>query len=167
METYTPWSKIPDSYHVSQFIKIFLASMWKCWYPIPWWHDREVWAPRFCIFISTSGETRPIFFFFLSFIYLFIFVCSALGHQWCAWAFSSCGEQGLLSRGVWASHCGDFSCGAQALGWAGSAIVVHRRSCPGACGIFLDQGSKPVSCIGRWILYHWITREVHVWGKLS
>ena len=36
----------------------------------------------------------PFFFFkFIYFIYLFL---AALGLRCCAWAFSSCGEQGLL-----------------------------------------------------------------------
>ena len=38
--------------------------------------------------------------------YLFLV---ALGLGCCAQAFSSCGEQGLLSScGAWASHCGGF-----------------------------------------------------------
>ena len=45
---------------------------------------------------------------------------------------------------LWASHCDGFSCcGAQTLGCVGSAAVAHRLSCPGACRIFLDQGSNP------------------------
>lgn len=66
---------------------------------------------------------------------------SALLH----WAFSSCGESGLLviaaqgllvvvaslvaERGVWNI-------------WT-SVVVVHRLSFPMACGIFPDQGLKP------------------------
>ena len=55
------------------------------------------------------------------------------------WAFSSCGKQGLLSCGVWASHCGGFSC------WqsTGSVVVVLRLSCPVAHEIFPDHGSNP------------------------
>ena len=49
-------------------------------------------------------------------------------------------------------------CRAGALGHGGSVAVVHRLTCPVACGIFLDQGSIP--CIGRRILNHWITRGV-------
>ena len=42
--------------------------------------------------------------------------------------------------------CGLFSCcGAQALGMQTSVVVVHGHCCPAACGIFLDQGSNPVS----------------------
>ena len=51
---------------------------------------------------------------FLNFI-LFLFGCSVslLLHR----LFCSCSEQGLLSSyGAGASHCGGFSCGAQALG---------------------------------------------------
>ena len=45
-------------------------------------------APRlhYCFFLS--------FFFFYKFIYLFIL--AALGLRCCAWAFSGCGERGLL-----------------------------------------------------------------------
>ena len=50
----------------------------------------------------------------------FVFL-TVLGLPCCAWAFSSCSEQGLLSScGAWASHCGGFSrCGARALGLLG------------------------------------------------
>ena len=65
-------------------------------------------------------------------------------------AFSSCGEQGLLSGyGAWDSHCGGFSCfGAWALVHDGSVAVAHGLSCPAACGIFLDQGLN--SCPLHW-----------------
>ena len=60
----------------------------------------------------------------------------------CMWAFSSCGEQGLLlTCSAQASLCGGFSCcGAWALGHVGSVVVVRGRSCPAASGSFLDQG---------------------------
>ena len=32
--------------------------------------------------------------------------------------------------------------------------MAHRLSCSAAHGIFLDQGSTHISCIGRQILYH-------------
>ena len=36
-------------------------------------------------------------FFLIDFIYLCMYVCmAALGLHYCAWAFSSCGERGLL-----------------------------------------------------------------------
>ena len=49
-----------------------------------------------------------------------------LGLPQCAWAFSTCGEQGLLSScGAWASQCSGFSCAAQVLGtWA--SVVAAR-----------------------------------------
>ena len=64
------------------------------------------------------------------------------------WAFSSCGEQGLLSGYVArASHGGGggggFSCGAGALDTQALVVVMHKLSCPEACGIFLDPGSNP------------------------
>ena len=57
-------------------------------------------------------------------------------------AFSSCGEQGLLSCcDAQASYCGGFSCcGAQAQELCPSGLVV-----PAACGIFPDQGLNPGS----------------------
>ena len=57
------------------------------------------------------------------FVYLFLAV---LGLRCCAWAFSSCGELGLLFVVAQASHRGGFSCcGARALGvWA--SVVVAR-----------------------------------------
>lgn len=35
----------------------------------------------------------------------------------------------------------------------------HRLSYSSACGIFLDQASNCVTCIGRWFLNYWATRE--------
>ena len=52
---------------------------------------------------------------------LFMYLSSAVvGFPFCAQAFSSCREWGLLpSHGVWASHCSGSSCGARPLGtWA-------------------------------------------------
>ena len=65
-----------------------------------------------------------LFSFFINlFIYLFL---AALGLRCCAWAFFSCGEQGLLCCGARASHCGGFSCcGARALG-AQASVAVAR-----------------------------------------
>ena len=85
----------------------------------------------------TTSHFPPIFWwlwtclFFKSCIYLFLavlgFPCFLLG------LCSSCGMR--------ASRYGGLSyCRAQALGCArGLVVVVHRLSCPVACGIFLDQ----------------------------
>ena len=51
-----------------------------------------------------------VFVLFLAALGLFVLFSAALGLRCCAWAFSNCGEQGLLSNcGVGASHCGGFS----------------------------------------------------------
>ena len=77
------------------------------------------------------------FFFFQNKFYLFL---AALGLRCCVRAFSSHG----LRCGVWASHCGGFSCfGARSLGALASVVVAHGLSCSVACGIFPDQGSNP------------------------
>ena len=99
----------------------------------------------------------------------------ALGLHCCAWAFSSCGELGLLSCGPWVSHCGGFSCGAEALGTRASAVAarglkqlqhVGWSSCRAwaklLCSTWniLRTGIKPMfPCIGRQILIHWTTQR--------
>ena len=62
---------------------------------------------------------------------------------------ASCG--GFFFGGVWA------------LGAGTSAVVVHRFTCSVVCGIFLDWDRTCASCIGRWILYHWATREALIY----
>ena len=69
-------------------------------------------------------------------------------------AFSSCGEQGLLSScGAWVSQCGGFSCwGAQTLGTWASVVEAHGLSSYGAwaqsprsmCNL-PEPGIKPMS----------------------
>ena len=47
-----------------------------------------------------NSKLLNLFFYFLFFINLFIYLCilflAVLGLHCCVWAFSSCGEQGLL-----------------------------------------------------------------------
>jgi len=74
----------------------------------------------------------------------FYYFLAALGFRCYTRAFSSCREEGLLSRcGAGASYCGGFSCDARPLGAWASVVVAHGLSCPMACGIFPDQGSNP------------------------
>ena len=56
---------------------------------------------------------------------------------------------------MWAAHCSHFSLQSMGSRHAGSIVAVGGLSCSTACGIFPDQGSNPVSCISRQILYHW------------
>ena len=96
-----------------------------------------------CLKVSYRPALCPVLLFF---IYLFIYF-------WLHWVFVAvCGLSvvrqagATLGCGVRASHCGGFSCcGAQALQCTGSVVVAHGLSCSVACGIFLDQGSNPVS----------------------
>ena len=93
---------------------------------------------------------------FLLFIYLLWVVLSLC----CCTGFLLVAVSGGYSLWCWASHCGDFSyCWAWPLEDGGTWVVAHGFSCPEACGIFLVQGSNRVPCIGRWIPYHWTTRE--------
>ena len=59
-------------------------------------------------------------------------------------AFSSCGEQGLLSScGVPATHRGGCSyCGAQGLKLRRRSAVVNGFNCPAICEVFPDRGLK-------------------------
>ena len=58
-----------------------------------------------------------LFFFFK---YVCMYLLAVVGLSCCMWAFSSCGEQGLLSCCAWASRWSGFSCGgAGALGRMG------------------------------------------------
>ena len=47
-------------------------------------------------FFAKSFFILQSLFFLNKFIYLFIYLLAALGLCCCAWAFSSCGERGLL-----------------------------------------------------------------------
>ena len=87
-----------------------------------------------------------------------------MGLRCCAWAFSSCGERGLLCAVVpgllipvvslvqalglqefW--HVGSTVSTPRLQGTA-SIVGAHRLSCSPTCGMFLDQGSNP--CLLHW-----------------
>ena len=114
------------------------------------WDTTKLVLMLFCEFSWDRLGFEPTIFFFL----MFALCC-------CVQAFSSCREWGLFSsRGVQASHCSGFSCGARALGLsdsgaaahrlqgAGSVVAAHGLRCPEVCGIFPDQGSNqcPLHC---------------------
>ena len=97
---------------------------------------------------------------FFKFINLFLTV---LGFHCCAWAFSSCGEQELLSsRSARTSHLGGVSCcgsrlwstGAQQLWCIDLVVPWHVES-----SWTSDQTRVP--CIDRWIL-----KLDHQWSPL-
>ena len=80
---------------------------------------------------------------------IYFLLCGVAGHG----LLSSCGAR--------TPHCGGSSgCGARAVGRAGSVAVMRGLRCPAARGIFQISGGICISCLGRWILYHWATREV-------
>ena len=100
----------------------------------------------------------------------------------CTGFYTSCREQGLLSScGVWASHCGSSSlqgtgsraCGASEVAVCGGVVVTPSSKAQAQqlwyMGLIVlwPVGSSwvrywtCVSWIGRWILYHWATREAH------
>ena len=117
------------------------------WQQLPAARERGSWA---------NGQTIR---FIISFIYLLIFGSAGSSLLW--GLCSSCGEQGLLpSFGAWASHCSGLSrCGVWALGTWASVVVAHRWVSSRPVGSSWIRDRTCVSCIGRWILYHWTTRE--------
>ena len=107
------------------------------------------------------------YIYILKQFYVFIFGC--VEFSLLCQLFSTCGQQGLLcSCGVWAFHCGGFSCcRAWALGMQASVAVAHgisscgswalehrfstcshRLNCSTACRIFPYQGSN--LCLLHW-----------------
>ena len=70
-----------------------------------------------------------IFFYMSTLLYLLLlfFFLAVLGLLWCMQAFSSCGEQGLVSScDAQTSNCGGFSYwGAQAVGTWASVDAAH------------------------------------------
>ena len=57
------------------------------------------------------ATSRDVLFFFLLILFISLFMFGCARSLLLSGLFSSCGERGLLSSsGVWASHCGDFSC---------------------------------------------------------
>ena len=90
-----------------------------------------------------------------SFLFAYLFL-AVLGLHCCTWAFSSCGEWGLLSVAVCGLLTVVASRGARAQAsvcstQSGSVVVAHGLSSSSACGIFLDQGSDPCSLHWRWL----------------
>ena len=85
----------------------------------------------------------------VKFYYIFFWLCRVFVAA--CWLSPIGASGGHSSCGALASHCGRFSCGAQATG-VGASVASARglNSAGGSC----------VPCIGRWTLNHWATREV-------
>ena len=107
---------------------------------ICWNWERWVLQIHFCFFVFQDFK-----------FYLFIF-SAVWGLCCCVWAFSSCGERGLLFIAL----CGLLLVVAslvmehrlQELWHAGSVVMAHGLICSAACGIIPDQGSNP--CPPHW-----------------
>ena len=108
---------------------------------------------------------------------LFIFGCTgsycarAFSSNCSGWAFSRCDKQGLLfSCGVWASHCGGFSCCGVRFQVRGLRSCGARAQLPHSMWNVPRPGVEPVSSAlaGRF-LNSWTTREVQIltfWKKV-
>ena len=115
------------------------------------------------------------FLVFFIFIYLFkLFILSASGLSCSTWALHC---DARVSLQLWHAGCffslqlwgmGSRACGLCSLCHVGSLVEVHELS---SCGMGLvargmwdlsspTRDQTHVPCIGRWILYHWTTREI-------
>ena len=92
-----------------------------------------------------EGIIREFEIYMYTLLYLYLlFILTLLVLHCCAWSFSTCDKQGqspvvlhrlLIEVASLIAKQGFCSTGA--------VVVVHRLSCPAACGIFPDQGSNP------------------------
>ena len=137
----------------------------------------------FRIYLPDTSSTTLYSSHYTFCITLFLFICF-----WLCWVFVAAARaftlvvQGLLSScGVWASHCGSSSlqgtgsraCGASEVAVCGGVVVTPSSKAQAQqlwyMGLIVlwPVGSSwvrywtCVSWIGRWILYHWATREAH------
>ena len=101
-------------------------------------------------------QVWPAWFFFFFSSFISSCLCCCMG------ALSNCSEQGLLS-----SCSGGLLIEVASLVvehglqvHTSSVVATHGLSCPGACGIFPDQGLNPCPLQWQGILNHWTTREV-------
>ena len=108
-------------------------------------------------------------------VYLFTYISLAYFWLWRAFvaagAFSSCSQRGPAGCRVQASHCGGFSVvghglsgtGAPAWWLPGCRTQAQQLWCRLVAlprvGSSQTRDRSHVSCIGRWILYHYSTRE--------
>ena len=135
-------------------------------YELLFWANSSIFTNKICAHFQNYIKLHQ---FFKKFIYLINIFLAAQGLHCCMWAFSSCGQRGLLFvvvhgiliavaclvvehglqtcglRQLW--HVGSVVV-AHGLQSAGSVFVVHGLSCSMACGIFPDQGLNP--CPLRW-----------------
>ena len=101
----------PDLIHGSSFRRLFRENK------VPRIGDRFSTCPVLWgfLFVDPICKLHSLTHSVLKKIFIFIDLSvAALGLCCCTWVFSSCRAR--------ASHCGDFSCGAQAVG-----VRVHRR----------------------------------------
>ena len=94
--------------------------------------------------------------------FVLISFVAVLGLSCCQRAFSSCGEQGLLSGcGEQASHCGGVSCcRARTLGTQASVVVAHELSALQHVGSSQTKDRTSAPALTRQIPIHCATREV-------
>ena len=81
-----------------------------------------------------TAPVHEFFLFLFKFLFVYLFIFGCIGSSLLHTVFLQLRPlRAILRCGVWASHCGGFSCcGAQALSTQASIIVAHRLS---GCGL--------------------------------
>ena len=152
---------------LDQWLQLCLLRIWHsshCSWPIPVVDlMRKI---SLCIVITSYlNQEFPACSFMWAILYIiYLFI---LG---CAWSLLQCGL--LSSCGVHASHCSSFSCGAE----SSHAGFSHRTKwapwlwCTDLAAQSHVESSwtwdrTGVSCIGKHILFHWVTEEAPVFYR--
>ena len=108
-----------------------------------WTFSRKIWQQYYQL-LNIPYVLGIVFFCLLKKIIYFQLFLAVLGLYCCVWAFSICGEWGLLSScDVWVSHWR-----ASALGVPRLSSCPHGLSCSMACQILPVQGLNqcPLRC---------------------
>ena len=93
------------------------------------WTKPTVFQMRSHTWFQDLTKLRFFFFFLNKCIYFSYLFLAAFGLRCWSWAFSSCGEQGLLCCSAHAPHCSGFSCcRVWALGAQASVVVARGLS---------------------------------------
>ena len=140
-------------------------TQWRMKFVEPWFRNFNYFPNICCILIIHQKHCWDKFDYLVCFailplllkLILFTYVFLAALDLHCYWAFSSYGEQGLLSSCIAVASL-VWSTGSR----AGSIVVASGLVALGHALILLDQESNLclLFCIGRQTLHHWATKEV-------
>ena len=134
---------------------------------ILWLQFTVISALDSCLSYFLYVNEKKSFHLFKKDVFIFIFLCMSIFIHRCAWAFSSCGKQGLLLVAVhrlliavtsllW--NIGSW-CAGVSICSAGLSSCATWAVAPWHVGSSRTRGQTGVPCIARRILHHPSTRE--------